>query len=67
MVEAMRKVAGDEVAKRVVYKADARIRAIVKTWPVNFRTPRALGMGFKPDPDVESVIRAYIADEKIKI
>jgi len=23
-------------------------------------------MGFKPDPDVESVIRAYIADEKIK-
>jgi nucleoside-diphosphate-sugar epimerase len=66
MVEAMRKVAGDEVAKRVVYKADARIRAIVKTWPVNFRTPRALAMGFKPDADVESVIRAYIADEKIK-
>jgi nucleoside-diphosphate-sugar epimerase len=67
MVEAMRKVAGDAVAKRVVYKADARIQAIVKTWPVNFRTPRALKMGFKPDPDVESVIRDYIADEKIKI
>src|SRR6185436_11798381 len=67
MVAALRKVAGDEVAKRVVYKADARIRAIVKTWPVNFRTPRALAMGFKPDPDVESVIRDYIADEKIKI
>jgi D-erythronate 2-dehydrogenase len=67
MVEAMRRVAGDEVAKRVVYKADARIQAIVKTWPVNFRTPRALQMGFKPDPDVESVIRDYIADEKIKI
>ena len=67
MVEAMRNVAGDEVAKRVVYKADARIRAIVRTWPVNFRTPRALAMGFKPDADVESVIRAYIADEKIKV
>jgi D-erythronate 2-dehydrogenase len=67
MVEAMRKVAGDAVAKRVVYKADARIQAIVKTWPVRFRTPRALKMGFKPDADVESVIRAYIADEKIKI
>jgi nucleoside-diphosphate-sugar epimerase len=67
MVEAMRKVAGDAAAKRVVYKADARIQAIVKTWPVNFRTPRALEMGFKPDPDVESVIRDYIADEKIKI
>ena len=67
MVEAMRKVAGDAVAKRVVYKADARIQAIVKTWPVRFRTPRALQLGFKPDPDVESVIRAYIADENIKI
>ena len=67
MVEAMRKVAGDAVARRVVYKADARIQAIVKTWPVNFRTPRALAMGFKPDADVESVIRDYIADEKIKI
>ncbi len=67
MVEAMRKLAGDAVAKRVLYKADARIQAIVKTWPVNFRTPRALAMGFKPDADVESVIRAYIADENIKL
>ena len=67
MVEAMRKVAGDAAAKRVVYKADARIQGIVKTWPVNFRTPRALAMGFKPDADVESVIRDYIADEKVKI
>ena len=67
MVESMRKVAGDAAAQRVVYKTDARIQEIVKTWPVNFRTPRALAMGFKPDPDVESVIRAYIADESIKI
>jgi len=67
MVEAMRKVAGDAAAKRVSYKGDPRIQAIVKTWPVKFRTPRALEMGFKPDADVESVIRAYIADEKIKI
>jgi hypothetical protein len=34
---------------------------------VNFRTPRALAMGFKPDANVESVIRDYIADEKIRI
>src|SRR5258706_1408273 len=67
MVEAMRKVAGDAAAKRVHYKPDARIQAIVKTWPVNFRTPRALAMGFKPDADVQSVIRDYIADEKIRI
>ena len=67
MVKAMRKVAGDAAAKRVLYKPDARIPAIVKTWPVNFRTPRALAMGFKPDPDVQSVIRDYIAAENIKL
>ena len=67
MVEAMRRVAGDAAAKRVVYKPDERIQKIVAGWPVKFRTPRALAMGFKADPDVESVIRAYLADENIKL
>jgi nucleoside-diphosphate-sugar epimerase len=67
MIEALKKVAGAKVAERVVYKPDARIQAIVKTWPVNFRTPRALAMGFAPDRDVESIIRDYIADEGIRI
>jgi nucleoside-diphosphate-sugar epimerase len=67
MVDAMRGVAGEKAARRVAYKADERIRNIVKTWPVRFRTPRALEMGFKPDPDVQSVIRDYIEDEKIPI
>ena len=67
MVDAMRSVAGEQAAKRVAYKADERIRNIVKTWPVRFKTPRALKMGFKPDPDVASVIRDYIADENIRI
>jgi hypothetical protein len=67
MVEALRRVAGDAAATRVVYRPDARIQSIVKTWPVNFRTPRALAMGFKPDPDVATLIRDYIADENIKI
>ncbi len=67
MIEALKKVAGTKVAARVSYKPDARIQAIVKTWPVNFRTPRALAMGFKADADVESIIRDYIADEGIKV
>jgi D-erythronate 2-dehydrogenase len=67
MVEAMRKVAGDAAAQRVTYKGDARIQAIVKTWPVNFRTPRALAMGFTADADMESVIRQYVADENVRI
>ena len=66
MVEAMRRVAGDAAAQRVVYKPDERIQKIVAGWPVKFRTPRALAMGFKPDVDLDSVIRAYMADEGIK-
>src|SRR5205814_6183181 len=38
MIAAMGKIAGSEVAKRVSWKPDARIEAIVKTWPVRFAT-----------------------------
>ena len=67
MIDAMRRVAGDAVAKRVVYKPDERIQKIVAGWPVKFKTPRALGIGFKADPDVDSAIRAYIAEEGIEV
>ena len=67
MVEALGRVAGKAVAERVRWVPDQRIRAIVKTWPVRFKTPRALAMGFKPDEDVESLIRSHAADEGIKL
>jgi nucleoside-diphosphate-sugar epimerase len=67
MIAAIGKIAGSQVAKRVSWKLDARIDAIVKTWPVRFATPRALAMGFKADPGIDTVIRDYIADEGVKI
>ena len=67
MVEAMRRIAGDAAAGRVAWKADPRIEAIVRTWPVRFATPRALAMGFRADPDIGRVIRDYIEDEKIRL
>ena len=67
MLKALERVAGKETAKRVAFKSDARIEAIVRTWPVRFRTPRALAMGFKPDSDAETLIRDYIEDENIKV
>jgi nucleoside-diphosphate-sugar epimerase len=67
MIAAMGKVAGDKVAKRVSFKVDPRINAIVQGWPVAFRTERALAMGFKPDSDFETVVRDYIADENITV
>ncbi len=67
MLEALGRVAGPDVARRVAFAPDERIRAIVKTWPTRFETPRALALGFRPDPDIETVIRDYIADENIRI
>jgi len=67
MLDALKRVAGAQVAERVLWKPDARIEAIVKTWPARFRTARALQMGFEADADFESVVRDYIADERIRL
>jgi nucleoside-diphosphate-sugar epimerase len=67
MIAAMGRIAGVQTAKRVSYKVDPRIDAIVKTWPVRFKTPRAIEMGFKADPGIDAVIRDYIADEGVKV
>jgi len=66
MIEAMRRVAGDAAAGRVTWKLDPRIDAIVQGWPSAIRTQRAEAMGFRADPDFETVIRDYLADENIK-
>lgn len=67
MLEGMRRVAGEAAVSRVKFVPDARIQAIVKTWPSRLNTPRAVKMGFQADPDIETVIRDYIADEGIAV
>jgi nucleoside-diphosphate-sugar epimerase len=65
MLDAMGRVAGKEAVARVKFVPDARIQGIVKTWPVRFRTERALAMGFKADSDFESVVRDYLQSENV--
>jgi nucleoside-diphosphate-sugar epimerase len=60
MIDAMGRVAGRETVDRVKFVPDARIQGIVKTWPVRFRTERALAMGFKADSDFESIVRDHL-------
>jgi D-erythronate 2-dehydrogenase len=67
MLAALKRIAGAKVAERVTWNPDPRIQAIVQTWPARFRTPRALALGFRADPDVDSIIRDYIADESIRL
>ena len=63
MLDAMGRVAGGEAVARVKFVPDARIQGIVKTWPVRFATPRALAMGFRPDPDFDSIVRDHLENE----
>jgi len=66
-LEELRRIAGGNVADRVRFKIDPRIKAIVDTWPVRFETPRALSMGFSADPNIESVIRDHIREQRIAV
>ena len=67
MLEALGGIAGAQVSKRVAWKPDARIQAIVEGWPVRFSTPRALAMGFRADAGIDAVIRDYIADAGVRV
>ncbi len=62
-IEALRKVAGDEVAQRIRRAPDATIQRIVEGWPRNFDAQRALALGFRADASFEEIIRIHIADE----
>ena len=66
-VDELRRIAGREVADRIRFEVDARIKAIVDTWPVRFTTPRADAMGFGADPDIDSVIRDHIREQGIPV
>jgi nucleoside-diphosphate-sugar epimerase len=62
MVSALRRVAGDAVADRVKWQLDPAIDRIVSTWPANFAPVLVPSLGMKGDADIESIIRAHIAD-----
>ena len=64
MVAALRKVAGDAVADRVQWQHDPAIDRIVSTWPAAFAATFGASLGMRADADIESIVRAYIADEK---
>jgi nucleoside-diphosphate-sugar epimerase len=64
MIDAMGRVAGRDAVSRVVFRPDARIQSIVRTWPIRFRTERAHAMGFRADADFESIVRDHLESEK---
>ncbi|CAN5140946.1 SDR family oxidoreductase [soil metagenome] len=61
MVDALARVAGEDVAGLVDWTPDPAIAAIVTTWPARFDAARARALGLEPDPDFDAIIRGYIA------
>ena len=62
-IQALRNVAGDNVANRIEREPDQQIIDIVKGWPTNFDTARSIGLGFKSEASFEEIIQAHIEDE----
>jgi nucleoside-diphosphate-sugar epimerase len=63
MAEALRRVAGADVASRIVWRHEPRIDRIVSTWPSNFDCAKGRSLGMKADANFDDIIRAHIADE----
>ncbi|HEX6978985.1 MAG TPA: D-erythronate dehydrogenase [Alphaproteobacteria bacterium] len=63
MAEAVKRVAGADAYKRIVWRPDALIQKIVDGWPKRLDSRRARAMGFEADPSLDAIIQAFIEDD----
>ena len=59
MAAALERVAGPGATALIDWTPDENIRRIVRSWPGRVESPRANDLGLYPDPDFDTVIRAY--------
>jgi len=62
-IEALRKVGGEKVVKRIRREPDPFIQKIVAGWPRNFDAKRAPALGFKAESSFEEIVRIHVEDE----
>jgi len=62
-IAALRRIAGEEVVRRIRHDSDETLTRMVASWPRRFDPQRALTLGFQAETDFEQIIRVYIADE----
>lgn len=61
IIASLERCAGPEAAALIRHEPDAMIAKIVAGWPKAFRAERALQLGFQGDADMDSILRAYMA------
>ena len=64
MVEALRRVAGDAVADRVLFRHDETIDRIVRTWPRDFDAKVGRALGMCGDASFEAIVRQYVEHDR---
>jgi nucleoside-diphosphate-sugar epimerase len=62
-IAALRRIAGEEVVRRIRCEPDETLTRMVASWPRRFDPRRALALGFRAETDFEQIIRVYIEDE----
>ena len=62
-IEALRRVAGNNVAARIRRAPDELVQRIVSGWAERLDAQRARDLGFKAEDSFEDIIRAHIEDE----
>ena len=62
MAAALTRVAGPQVSALIDWVPDPMISRMFATWPARIQADRAARLGLTPDPDIDSVIRMYLAE-----
>lgn len=62
-IEALRRIAGDAVAARIVEQPDEAVARIVSGWPTRFEARRGRDLGFVAERDFDAIIRVHVEDE----
>jgi D-erythronate 2-dehydrogenase len=62
-IEALRRVAGDDVLSLIKSEPDEAIARMVAGWPRCFDARRASALGFRAEGSFDEIVRVYIDDE----
>lgn len=63
MAEAVKRIAGNDAYKKIIWKQDPLIQKIVDGWPARLDSKRARGMGLTDDGSMDAIIQAFIEDD----
>ncbi|MBX3578968.1 MAG: SDR family oxidoreductase [Rhizobiaceae bacterium] len=62
-IEALARVAGNNVVALIKEQHDETIWAIVKNWPTRFEATRARQLGFVAETNFDDIVKAHVEDE----